>query len=97
MRNPIGREILRPWPCHRALSQGNMWKGLLAMLVLRKAIVKTQNKSLKFAAATRLGNYIVTCKTLRHALGNLDKTRCLSDACSFILPACAMAYYLFVF
>ena len=70
MRNPVGREILRPWPCHRALSRGNKWKGLLAMLVLRKTIVKRQNKSLKFTAATgtRLGKYIVTFKTSRHVL-----------------------------
>ena len=72
MRNPAGKEILHPLLCHRALSRGNMWKGLLAMLVLRKAIVKRPNKSLKFAAATRLGNHIVTFKTSRHVLGNLD-------------------------
>ena len=75
MRNPVGKEILHLWPCHRALSRGNMWKGLLAMLVLRKAIEKRQNKSLKFAAAPRLGNNIVTYKTSRHGLGNLDMAR----------------------
>ena len=91
MRSPVGREILCLWPCHRALSQGNRWKGSHAMLVLRKAIVKRQNKSLKF----RLGNYIIhllavtiTVTSRRRfiflSLGNLEYIWHVHESCAIL-------------